>query len=645
MKRLLFLALLFSALCIPASASAQLVPPSVTATAIGPDQIDLTWSAPTGCNLASQSAVVCYGYRVLVQSAGDSRYSSYTQYQFTPNAAGDASDENTDPTCAYCFQPYLNGGALPTWVVEAQYKDWLNAGSAAQAIIFGLKPNTAYNFEVETFRYYTNTVYSAPSMPATATTLNYTLRYVNAATGNDANGGTNSTSDAWLTLFHAGQTATAGQCVIFIGGTYSGDYLWSAHDGTAALTNHIVFMVNPGDTVTITNSPYSDIQISNSYNVVDGITIVNNVSAGANPITITGPGTHSAVFGVSMDSKNGGFGALIGADHSMFAGNYLHDTGNQNVDDSDNLDVLGDTAYSGLGGFNIMQYNHYTRGAHGNVTIKNQNLTTPPTENETLNNIADGGWGNAFGEVDQCNLCTVSAPPINHELEEGNIAAYVWSNHGTQTDFKEPFYDEGNYDTWRRNIAIIGPSNAFEINAYEQSVTNGLIYNNLFYRMGDECWWWGTPAAGQVYTGMRLSNNLCTQGGYNSGGSLQLYYTGAYETDTTLTYNATLYFSGGVFQPNQASISFDAGSTLHTVAYADANNSPPYSNNVAVQLVPTFVDEAHFDFHQLTGSQLVGVGTTVTDTTWGTVGNTNLGAYDGSFLQATAGGFSRGRLP
>jgi hypothetical protein len=70
---------------------------------------------------------------------------------------------------------------------------------------------------------------------------------------------------------------------------------------------------------------------------------------------------------------------------------------------------------------------------------------------------------------------------------------------------------------------------------------------------------------------------------------------------------------------------------LNTVAYEDSNNNPPFSNNAALQVVPSFVDSTHYDFHQLSGSPTAGVGTTVTDTNWGTISNTNLGAFDGSF--------------
>jgi hypothetical protein len=600
----------------------------VTATPVGPNHIDLTWAAASNPG---------YGYLVEIQSPGDSRYSSYTQYRFTPNASGDAGDQNTDPTCAFCYQPPMNGGALPTWVVEPQYVDWLNGGAPAQAIISGLMPNVTYNFRIRTFQYYTHTLYSAYSTPTSATTLNYTLRYV-STTGNDSNGGTNPTTDAWLTLYHAGQTATAGQCVIIEGGIYNDDYLWSANNGTAPVGDHIVFLANPGSTVTMTGSPYQSIFFTNAYNVADGINIVNNYSAMTNQIALTGAVGYDAIFGGNVDSKNGGYGIIVSSDHNLVQGVYNHDTGHIDVDEADNMDIIC-YAGSGTASYNLTQYNHFTRGAHGNWVAKNGNCAIAPVNNETLNNIADGGWGNAWEEVDQCYQCGATTPPVNHDLEEGNIAAYTWANHGMQTDFKEPFTDEGNYDTIRRNIAFLGVSNGLETNNFEQSTVHGLFYNNIIYRQGEMCWWFGTPAAGQVYTGHTYSNNICTKnypgGSYGLGlvsGTLIAFEPSAYETDITISYNDLLFYTGGITPaPTTAIITVNAGATYITAAYAEANNNPPFAHNSALSVDPQYLSESGLDFHLLTGSPMIGAATSVTDTTWGTISNTNLGAFDGSF--------------
>lgn len=288
MKKLVPILVLLLAL-VASTASAQLTPPTITATAKGPDQINLTWSAPTGCNSAAQSSIVCYGYIVSIQSAGDSRYSSYTPYVFTPQASGDANDQNTDPTCIYCFQPYMNGTTLPIWVTESQYVDPQD-GTAAQAIIFGLKNNTTYNFKVRAFRYYTGTVYSAYSTAASATTANYTMRYVNVATGSDSNGGTDPITDAWLTIFHAGATVTAGTCVMIYPGNYNADYLHPVHSGTSAAAK-IVFMSEPGAASPVfTGNSAGTPPIDNyaNYIVVDGLSSVATPGAGAKEVNWIG---------------------------------------------------------------------------------------------------------------------------------------------------------------------------------------------------------------------------------------------------------------------------------------------------------------------------------------------------------------------
>ena len=51
---------------------AQLSTPSITAITKGPDQINLTWSAVSNPG---------YGYLVEIQSAGDSRYATWTELQ------------------------------------------------------------------------------------------------------------------------------------------------------------------------------------------------------------------------------------------------------------------------------------------------------------------------------------------------------------------------------------------------------------------------------------------------------------------------------------------------------------------------------------------------------------------------------------
>jgi hypothetical protein len=338
-------------------------------------------------------------------------------------------------------------------------------------------------------------------------------------------------------------------------------------------------------------------------------------------------GDHNAVFGGNWDNRNL-TGGLINGHHNLIQGAYIHDTGNWTTDAGDNLDIIGESGT--LANYNILQYNHITRGSHGNTIVKNVNQTTAPTMNQTMNNILDGGWGNALGNIVQ----STSVAPPTLDLNEGNWIAYVWMNPGN-TDFKEPIEEYATHNTWRRNISIVGGSHGMEINAYQQSANHNLAYNNIFYKIGARCWWIGAPFSGANYTGNQVSNNICTRGGTvttagNILASLQWFYT--QESDMTYSFNDTLYYSGNTPEPSQATIYYNAGNAPdpETVTYADTNYSPPFSNNVALDVDPQYVSETGFDFHLRSTSPLIGAATSVTDSTWGTISNTNLGAFDGS---------------
>lgn len=92
-------ALFFLFVIAYASSVFALDAPSITATAKGPNQINLTWSevADTG-----------YGYKIEIQSANDSRYSSWTAI-----------------------------ATIPYWVTESHYKDPQD-NTASQYPVFSL---------------------------------------------------------------------------------------------------------------------------------------------------------------------------------------------------------------------------------------------------------------------------------------------------------------------------------------------------------------------------------------------------------------------------------------------------------------------------------------------------------------------------
>src|SRR5207302_9671207 len=115
--------------------------PAITATAKGPNQINLSWSAVSNPG---------YGYLIEIQSGGDSRYSAWQELRPIPQAAGYVCDNTvairggycniSDPSGAHVYNSPNN--AIPYWVTEANYTD-PRYGSPAQFIAAGLKPNTS----------------------------------------------------------------------------------------------------------------------------------------------------------------------------------------------------------------------------------------------------------------------------------------------------------------------------------------------------------------------------------------------------------------------------------------------------------------------------------------------------------------------
>ena len=615
--------LLFLGLFCAASSQAQCTAPTIAATSKGPDQINLTWAA---------ALVPCYGYLIEIQSAGDSRYLSFTQWQPIPISFGGSSD----PTCSWCVNTLIILDTLPTWIVESQYIDPQD-GTAAQAIISGLIPNTSYSFRVRTYQGYAAAVYSSYSSTATATTSNYTLRYVNGATGNDSNNGTNSTTLAWATINHGCAAVGAGTALIVIGDNYAQDYCQITHSGTNA-TNKVVVMANPGDIVTITSTPSGQgipgIWLTHNFNVIDKINFAAAVNTD-NSVFVTG--SNDAIFGGNIDNQNIGQGMEVTGNSNLLQGMYVHDVGVQGVDNGECLYVEG---VGSVGpNHNIIQLNHLTRCSHGYIADLNQTSTTANAYNQTMNNDLDGGWGNG---VEVLAGDSSHAHP-NHALVEGNILAFMWQN-ATHADIKEPLEDEGINDTFRRNISFDSRTNALELNAFRGNTQNNLHYNNTFYRVGLNenpacaftcgwCMWWGIPLNSMGgYTGGVYDNNICTS--VERQGVLLYWYTaGTFETDITLSHNDFIWYNSGTYQTGPATTMAASpdGNNYHTIPYMDINFSPPFASNTNLIADPVFVNPSGYDLHLQTTSPLVGAGISIMDTTWGTISNTNLGAFDGSF--------------
>ena len=585
--------------------------PTVTATAKGPNQINLTWAAVSNPG---------YGYLIEIQSAGDSRYSSYTEIAPWKQASGDSALRNTDPSCTYCYNPTSNH--IPYWVTRGHYRDTQD-DTAAQFIIFGLKPNTLYNVRVRSYSPYPSATYSTYSNVASARTLNYTVRYVNTLTGSDTNDGTNSTDHAWKTINKACQTLTAGQVGIVVGGFYANDHCTTTNSGSSGTANKIVLMSNPGDTVTITSFPASlyGIEVKHDYWVIDGIN-TSYAQSGGDALGLW-RGNRGVWANSEHNLKNTSVAPSMMGSNNRVQGLWIHDGGKETVDEGSLFYLLGsDLAPTG----NVLAFNHFTRGAHDTGMELNQaNLSGLMGYNQWLNNIHDGGWGTGESFVDNGkNDKNEELPAVHHSLSEGNVIAYV--NQLTPSMFKIGTQLSGDYITIRNNLLFGLKDDGYEINSLRGSAKNNLVYNNTIVSAGGRCFWTGKADAGP-YTGNTFVNNICYKVSLDGLTLPNNAPFTSYATDLTWVVEYNNFYGGNPLSTSGAVI-YGEGGTLQSITYAD-EHFPPFSFNDGLNVAPQFVNETAFaDMHLTAASLMRGAGRAVTDWTWGTIGQTDLGAFD-----------------
>jgi len=610
LSKWLLLSLIF--LCSTEPAHAQLTAPTITATAKGPDQINLTWSAATSPG---------YGYLVEIQSAGDSRYSSFTQLQTIPNATGyTASSGNacqvSDTNGTYVYNPQSLGSSahlygLPTWVVESNYVDPQD-GTAAQFMAFGLKPNTSYSFRVRT---YTPTSYSSYSNTASATTANYsTVRYI-STTGSDSNGGTNSTTDAWLTFYHASHTVSAGTLVLAEAGSYPSDEIWPTNGGSSA-TAKVVYEADSGASVTITSAYGSGpegIYLGVSYVVIDGINIVATDSSDV--AVQASSASHDVLANLSIGPlltalpNTYGIASFTGSSYMLVYQVYMHDS--QYPCSAQNPSGNAGSLFGENPDTNdVIMFNHLTRGAHDTGVCKGGSSSALCENNAWLDNVMDGGYG----------LCWEDVFYGESNLVEGNVC--FGAGRLESGIYKPGFEISGPSTTMRRNIVLAGSSHAQEISSLNSiNVPNFKIYNNVWYEPGGDCFWINGSVSS---TSGVIANNICYSlvgsQGYPNPGLAFSYVT---DTTNTITHNDLLYVSGGVGQPSTANISWDitgggsCSSSPCTISQVDSLLSPPWSSNASLAVLPQFVNPGSYDFHLQVGSPIVGAGAAVTDSAYG----------------------------
>jgi hypothetical protein len=590
--------------------------PSVAAVAKGPNQINLTWSGVPNPG---------YGYLVEIQSSDDSRYSSWIELQPVPRASGYNCDNTivwnggfcniSDPSGIHVYNPRTNG--IPPWVTDANYID-PGDGSAVQFLASGLRSNTTYHFRVRSYSERKSFTYGGYSNTATATTAKYSLRFVSPA-GNDSNDGSRpESSHAWRTLSHATGTISCGQELIVSGGSYNNDSVNMGQRCSAE--KKAVVMVSPGEIAIITSVPSGANQallLSGSYIVVDGMVAAAASSMPGEYVGVVA-GNHDALLNVEVHPPvvptfRGG--VMVYGDHNLLYHSYLHDYGSPDATQNPAGNSGFILAVYGKGATNnVIWSNHLTRGGHDESLCK-----AGCSYNRWLNNVMDGGWGQGWNAVYGDNAVS------EHNLVEGNFIYDI----GRLVSFFKPSIQlsQGN-NTVRRNIVVNGKSSAVEESyLYGGTAANNLVYNNVFYNH-DSCFFQSSNGGITAYNNDVFVNNICDR--------LHSLATNIYLDNTTnqISYNDLLYAdAAGKRQPTQPIIIWNhnaQGSYQYPqpLSYADRNYSPPFSHNRGLDVNPEFVDEAHFDFHLMANSPLIGAGTEVMDAQWGsTDGTADLGAF------------------
>ncbi|MGO9261338.1 MAG: hypothetical protein ACLQU1_34290 [Bryobacteraceae bacterium] len=589
--------------------------PRLTASAKGPDQINLAWPPVRSAG---------YGYLVEIRSSEDARYRGWTELQPIPKAEGYTCDSSirirdgkcniSDPSGMHVYNPGSNG--VPYWVTDANYTDPQD-DSPAQFIAWGLRPDASYSFRVRTYSGAGPITYGPYSNTATATTAHYGLRYV-APGGNDSNDGSSPAKDhAWRTLGHGARSVGCGQALIVMAGDYGSDAITTQQ--ACSGDKKIVIMANPGDSVTITSmasaGAWHPILLMGNHIVIDGLRCVSTTPVADYDIEISG--SYNALLNVEAHPPviPGGLkgGVIVRGSHNLVYGSALHDYGSpdsvQNPDGNGGfvLTLFGTNATR-----NVVWSNHLTRGGHDVSLCK-----SGCSYSRFLNNVMDGGWGMGFEAVGD-------GAGSDHNLIEGNVIKGVGQ---LVTAYKPSMEISGGNNTVRRNISIDGKNVGVEVSAFGPNAAHNLIYNNVFYAPGG-CIFQSSAGGSAKYDNDLYANNIC----YKFTGFATDIYSG--NKTNTIARNVILGADkDGTLRPEYPTIIWNhsAGAPYEyakPLAYAESSYNPPFSGNKELELDPKFVNETAFDFHLSTASPVLGAGIAVPDAEWGTAeGVVDLGAF------------------
>jgi hypothetical protein len=545
--------------------------PTIVATTIGPNQVNLSWSSVANPG---------WGYKVEIQSDQDTRYSSWTDLT----------------------KSLINGRSyLDPWVTEDHYRDRASGsgtalGPPAQFSVFSLQHNTTYNFRVRSYaRSDTGTEAFGPySNTASTTTINPTIIRHVSTTGNDANSGVDN-ANAWRHIYYAGQQVTAGSpngtLVIIHGGSYASDYLFPSSGGTSP-SSRIVFQVAPGETATITSIGYDTaITFNYDYLVLDGLTINDPSGTNAEVIHVEGKRcviANTILHGPGLQPTGGGWGPFIYGSYNLFHQNYWHGYGTLDGHNGSTFTNIGNNSY------NIVQYSHLAAGGHDNFIAENG-----PNRHAVLNNLLDGGGGQAF---------ITTGAGSGYNLFEGNIcrdqAKFI-------TDYKPAVQVSSPFNVIRRNTFYNPYQQLFELNNQgSDSAHDSKIYNNTFYSGRDAAiWFMEMPAM----TNIEIVNNIMWKFPGNSGYGWPVIQVRGDYTGTNIHHNIILPTTNpypGSDSPNQATaVSFDDVDHL-SVASANSAHSTYFNNNTTT--APTFFDALGGDYHLQSTSYGIGLAQAVT---------------------------------
>lgn len=544
--------------------------PVVMATAKGPNQVNLRWSAVGNRG---------YGYAIEIQSDGDSRYSGWIELRKVPYWVKE--DQYTDPT--------------------ATSSGW---GERCQFPVFGLRYGTTYNFRVRSYTGMSGTVYSGYSSIATATTtIPSAIRYVTTTGGGLRDG--SSWANAWAGMPSA-NNVSAGTLVLVAGGNYTSNYIYPSNSGS--LNAKIVFQANYGEVVTITSNVGSGtiIIVNRSYIIVDGI----NISGGNvnEPAIALSNATRCAVVNCEVQNLSA-WGCTVNGTYNLFHNVNFHNWGSAAQQDSPS-GIAFNTSNSN---YNCVQYSTFSRIGHDHIICING-----AKYNKILNNVFDCYWGMAWEAV-------LSGSDYN--LFEGNWVRYAGTQYSISA-YKPGIELSSSYNTVRRNIFQDNSSHAIEISALGGGgAHDNLIYNNVIYHnKGGAIWFMDLSnqhnnkfANNIIYYNAENLTEYCSYCTIMIRGTV---------TGTEVHNNLVLYKSGATENPNGAIIF--RPNTCRTLAQAESAEPNMFYNNFT--FTPNFVDEPGLDFHLLANSSAIDAGVPVRDNVWGTIGYggsaPDLGAFE-----------------